>query len=317
VFCGFVTDDWWSTSIKPIFVDDNWNLTKLAGVVLLSAILMFFDHRGQHLSSVRNVLSTFLTPLVYLADMPGELALWSGERIRSRDELFQENQSLKDEIFILKTQLQKLVALRAENAQLRNLLGTEQKVEGRRLVAEIINVASDPSVHEIIINKGRSEGVFVGQAVLDAYGVMGQVIEVSALTSRILLLTDPRHAIPVRDERSGERSIALGTGQLDHITLQYVRSTADIQVGDLLLSSGIGERFPDGYPVAVVTEIRQQPGEPYMDITAATKAHLARTGQVLLIWPDREFNLESRSSEPPSSSVESSASDHSPAIPEG
>ncbi len=264
-------------------------------MVLLSAILMFFDHRGQHLNALRNFLSTFLTPLVYVADMPGELALWSGERIRSRDELFQENQSLQDEVFILRTQLQKLVALKAENAQLRNLLGTEQKVEGRRLVAEIINVATEPSVHEILINKGSRHGVYSGQAVLDAYGVMGQVIDVSAFTSRILLITDPRHAIPVRDERSGERSIALGNGQLDYLTLQYVRSTADIQVGDLLLSSGIGERFPDGYPVATVTEVNKQPGEPYMDITAATKAHLARTGQVLLIWPDREFNLEQNS----------------------
>ncbi len=257
---------------------------------------MFFDHRGQHLNALRNFLSTFLTPLVYIADMPGELALWSGERIRSRDELFQENQSLKDEVFILRTQLQKLVALKAENAQLRNLLGTEQKVEGRRLVAEIINVATDPSVHEILINKGSTHGVYRGQAVLDAFGVMGQVIDVSTFTSRILLITDPRHAIPVRVERSGERSIALGDGQLDYLTLQYVRSTADIQVGDLLLSSGIGERFPDGYPVATVTEVNKEPGEPYMDITAATKAHLARTGQVLLIWPDREFNLEQENS---------------------
>lgn len=228
--------------------------------------------------------------------MPGELALWSGERIRSRDELFQENQSLKDEVFILRTQLQKLVSLKAENAQLRNLLGTEQKVEGRRLVAEIINVATDPSVHEILINKGSTHGVYPGQAVLDAFGVMGQVVDVSTFTSRILLITDPRHAIPVRVERSGERSIALGDGQLDYLTLQYVRSTADIQVGDLLLSSGIGERFPDGYPVATVTEVNKEPGEPYMDITAATKAHLARTGQVLLIWPDREFNLEQKES---------------------
>ena len=115
-------------------------------------MFMFADHKGQHLNTLRNFLSTFLTPLVYIADLPGELAFWSGDRIRSRDELFEENQSLKDEVFILRTQLQKLVSLKAENAQLRNLLGTEQKVEGRRLVAEIINVARDPFVHEILLN---------------------------------------------------------------------------------------------------------------------------------------------------------------------
>lgn len=257
---------------------------------------MFADHRGQHLDSLRNLLSTFLTPLVYLADLPGELAFWSGERIRSRDELFAENQVLKDEVFILRTQLQKLVSLKAENAQLRNLLGTEQKVEGRRLVAEIINVAGDPAAHEIIINKGQRHDVYRGQAVLDAFGVMGQVTEVSAFTSRVLLITDPRHAIPVRVERSGERSVALGEGELDFVSLQYVRNTADIRVGDLLLSSGIGERFPDGYPVATVINISRNPGEPYARIEASTQAHLARTGQVLLIWPDKEFITDQQDS---------------------
>lgn len=256
-------------------------------------MFMFADHKGQHLNTLRNFLSTFLTPLVYIADLPGELAFWSGDRIRSRDELFEENQSLKDEVFILRTQLQKLVSLKAENAQLRNLLGTEQKVEGRRLVAEIINVARDPFVHEILLNKGTNHGVFLGQAVLDAYGVMGQVSQVSMLTSRVLLITDPRHAIPVRVERSGERSVALGDGQLDNVTLQYVRNTADIEVGDLLLSSGIGERFPDGYPVATVTDVTRDPGAPYAKVTAATEAHLARTGQVILIWPDKELDLTS------------------------
>ncbi len=256
---------------------------------------MFADHRGQHLDALRNTLSTFLTPLVYLADLPGELAFWSGDRIRSRDELFKENQILKDEIFILRTQQQKLVALKAENAQLRNLLGTERKVEGKRLVAEILNVASDHWVHEVLINKGLSHQVYEGQAVLDAHGVMGQVIEVSQLTSRVLLITDPRHAIPVRVKRSGERSVALGIGKLDQVTLQYVRNTADIQVGDLLLSSGIGERFPDGYPVATVTAIRRVDGAPYAEVEASTSAHLARTGQVLLIWPDRDVDYQQSS----------------------
>nr|WP_144391486.1 rod shape-determining protein MreC [Pleionea sediminis] len=275
-----------------MFVDQTSNLSRLLFAIVLSAIFMFADHRGQHLDSVRNLLSTFLTPLVYIADLPSELAFWSGERIRSRDELFSENQALKDEVFILRTQLQKLVSLKAENAQLRNLLGTEQKVEGRRLVAEIVNVAGDPSAHELLINKGTAHDVFVGQAVLDAYGVMGQVTEASALTSRVLLITDPRHAIPVRVERSGERSVALGEGRFDFISLQYVRNTADIQVGDLLLSSGIGERFPDGYPVATVIKVTQNPGEPYARVEASTEAHLARTGQVLLIWPDKEFQTE-------------------------
>lgn len=231
-----------------------------------------------------------------MADLPGELANWSGERIRGRDDLFKENQSLKDEVFILRTQLQKLVALKAENAQLRNLLGTEKKVEGKRLVAEIINVASDPNTHELLINKGSRDEVYVGQAVLDADGVVGQVISVSLLTSRVLLITDPRHAIPVRVERSGERSIAIGIGQqVDTLRLQYVRNTADIRIGDLILSSGIGERFPDGYPVATIVKIERDPGKRYAVVEASTEAQLARTGQVLLIWPDRDPRTQSNS----------------------
>ncbi len=257
---------------------------------------MFFDHRFQHLTAVRSFLATFVTPLVYISDVPSALAFWSGERIRSRDELFKENQLLKDEVFILNAQIQKLVALKAENAQLRNLLGTEKKLEGQRLVAEIIDVASKPGVHEIIINKGESSGVFVGQATIDAAGIIGQVTEVSRWTSRVLLITDPRHAIPVRVERSGERSVALGLGEFDHLELQFVRATADIQVGDLLLSSGIGQRFPDGYPVATISDISYQEGAAYVTVIATTAANLARSGNVLLIWPDKESSVESESS---------------------
>ncbi|MCO7224061.1 rod shape-determining protein MreC [Pleionea sp. CnH1-48] len=264
---------------------------RLFVAVVCSAVLMFFDHRDRHLETFRHTLSTFLTPLIYVADLPSEFFFWGGERIMTRDQLSKSNQQLKDEIFILRTQLQKLVALKAENAQLRNLLGTQQKLDGRRLVADIINVATEPGAHEIVINKGSVQGVFVGQAVLDAYGVIGQVISVSSLHSRILLITDSRHAIPVRVERSGERAVALGGGQLNHLSLQYVRSTADIKEGDLLLSSGIGERFPDGYPVASVTKLVTDSNRSYAVVEATTVAHLARTGQVLLIWPDESSDV--------------------------
>ena len=290
-------------TIKPIFVADTSYLTRLFIAAVLSAALMFADHRGQHLNNLRATLATLLTPLLYLADIPNELAFWGGERIRSRDELAKENQILKDERFILQTQIQRLIALKAENAQLRKLLGTADKLEGQRLVAEIIDVGSDDSKHEIVINKGSAHGVYLGQAVIDAYGVMGQVVEVSYFTSRVLLITDPTHSIPVRVERSGERSIAVGTGQLDFLSLQYVRSTADIQQGDLLLSSGIGERFPDGYPLGTVTHVFISPSAPFAKVEVAAEAHLARTGQVLLIWPDQEasdtdLELESKASGP-------------------
>ncbi len=251
---------------------------------VLSAVLMFFD---SSFSPVRNVFATVAAPLFYIVDLPKQLMVWGGARIQSREVLFRENQSLKNEVFILKGQLQTLINMKVENEELLNLLGTEQKIEGRKLVAEIIQVATDPFTHEIVINKGALDGVYKGQAVVDAYGVMGQVIRVTPLTSRVLLITDTRHSIPIRSERSGERAVAYGRGDdLNVISLQYVRSTADFQEGDVLLSSGIGERFPSGYPVAVVERIKTNSDSAYMLVEATTIAHLSRSGQVLLIWPE-------------------------------
>lgn len=247
---------------------------------------MFIDHHQRHLQGLRKVLTTFVTPIVFLADMPAAFFAWGGGNLASRSQLRQENVRLKDESLILKTQLQTLVGLQAENARLRNLLGTENKSVGRKMVAEIFQVDSDPFSLKFQINKGEIHGVFLGQTVIDAYGIVGQVVEVSPLISKVLMVSDVTHAIPVKVNRNGVRSTAVGTGQIKQLSLQFVPDTMDIKVGDLLLSSGLGQRFPSGYPVARVTSVEHDPAVPFAQIFAVPEAKLEQNALVLLVWSD-------------------------------
>jgi len=247
---------------------------------------MFVDHHEKHLKGVRSALGTIISPIVYLADIPQELFSWGGESLVSRSYLRQENQRLTDESVILKAQLQKYIALQAENARLRNLLGTENDTLERRLLAEIIQIDDDPFRLDLVINKGYLDDVYVGQTVIDASGVVGQVTSVYATTSVVLMISDASHAIPVRVARNNVRSIAAGSGLIDQLFLKNVTLTTDIIVGDLLISSGLGQKFPVGYPVATVTKVEHDPGRAYAIIFAKPIARLKKLSSVLLVWTE-------------------------------
>ena len=249
---------------------------------------MFVDHHEKHLKGVRSALGTIISPIVYLADIPQEFFSWGGESLVSRSYLRQENQRLTDESVILKAQLQKYIALQAENARLRNLLGTENDTLERRLLAEIIQIDDDPFRLDFIINKGYLDDVYVGQTVIDASGVVGQVTSVYATTSVVLMISDASHAIPVRVARNNVRSIAAGSGLIDQLFLTNVTLTTDIVVGDLLISSGLGQKFPVGYPVATITQVKHDPGRAYAIIVAKPIAHLERLSSVLLVWTENK-----------------------------
>jgi len=247
---------------------------------------MFVDHREKHLQGLRTTLGTIVTPILYLADIPQEFFAWSGESLVSRSQLRQENQRLNDESNILKAQLQKYIALQTENSRLRNLLGTENKTLERRLLAEIIQIDNDPFTIDFIINRGAMDDVYVGQTVIDAQGVVGQVINVYASTARVLMISDVSHSIPVRIARNNVRSIAAGSGQINQLILKNVTDTTDIKVGDTLISSGLGQKFPVGYPVATVTKVEHDPGKAYAIIFARPTAKLEQIASVLLVWTD-------------------------------
>lgn len=252
----------------------------------LAATLMVLDYRYDYLSSARKGVSTALAPIYFLANLPNEIASWADNNIVSRNDLLAENRNLKDELLILKAQNQRLIGLESENARLRSLLGSSRTLRGKRVIAEVLNIDSSLFTNELLLNKGSLDGVFVGQAVVDSEGVMGQIIRVSTVTSRMILLNDQKHAIPVRIDRNGVRAIAQGDGR--SLYLRHLPNTVDIKEGDILLSSGLGQKFPDGYPVAKVTSVTRQPSQPYAEILAEPTANINRANHVLLLWPYRE-----------------------------
>jgi len=197
----------------------------------------------------------------------------------------QENARLKANDLLLRSRLQKLLALEHENAQLKELLQSTSHISGNIKVAQLLAVDLDPTVQQIILDKGKHDHVYVGQPVLDAYGVMGQAIDVGLLTSKILLLTDPRFAISVKDQRNGFRAIAVGTGTTSRLVLLYVNDENRVAVGDLFVTSGLGLHFPVGYPVGVVASVKKVPGKRFIQVSLVPSAHFDRTQQVILAWP--------------------------------
>ena len=252
--------------------------------ILLSLILLVLDHRFHHLQHVRSTLAFLTYPLHYVADLPFTATTWLDETTRSRDSLIAQNRKLKDRNLHLLAELQKYEALQAENMRLRDLVDSSFKVGDRVLVAELSSVDLDPYKQQVIIKKGAASGAFEGQPVLDAHAVMGQVISVTPFSSTVLLITDTSHALPVQVLRNGLRTIAVGTGRIDELKLPYLPTNSDIAEGDLLVTSGLGGKFPPGYPVATVTRIDRSPDAPFSSVLAQPRAHLDRSREVLLVW---------------------------------
>ncbi len=257
-------------------------LVQLLIALLASSALMVLDYRYSYLNSLRSAFSTLVSPVYYLANMPSEVANWADNNIVSRGQLLEKNQELKDQLMILKAQNQRLIGLESDNARLRALLGSGRKLRGKRLIAELIDVNTSNYAREIMLNKGSSDGVYLGQAVVDSDGVMGQVVNVASYSSRIILINDPKHAIPVKNNRNGIRAIARGNGL--NLNLMYLPVTIDIRQGDLLLSSGLGEKFPEGFPVAKVVSVTRENDQPYLEVIAEPTANISTANHVLLLW---------------------------------
>jgi rod shape-determining protein MreC len=261
--------------------------------VALSTVLMVMDHKYDNLTSVRAGLSLIVYPLQQIIDLPGAVSDWFGESLATRRRLQEENDSLRMQQLMQKVQMQKLAALEAENIRLRALFDSSFEVGEKMLVAELMSVNLDPYKHQIVINKGELHDVYPGQPLLDARGVMGQVVHAGPYTSTAVLITDTSHAIPVQVNRTGLRTIALGSGTINRLDLPYIPNNADIKPGDLLITSGLGGRFPPGYPVASVTAVRHDPGLTFSQVVATPMAELNRSREVLLVWPGISTTLDS------------------------
>jgi len=259
---------------------------RLLVLVVLSVALMVVDARFTVLKPVRSQMSLVLMQSYWIVDLPQRLYQGVASQFGSRTELIAENEKLKTEALLLQGRLQKLAALTEQNVRLRELLNSSALVNEKVEVAELIGMDPNPFTHRIIINKGERDGVVLGQPVLDARGLMGQVVELMPYTSRVLLLTDTTHSIPVQVNRNGLRAIASGTGNPERLELRHVADTADIKEGDLLVSSGLGQRFPAGYPVATVKEVVHDSGQPFAIVRAVPTAALNRSRYLLLVFSD-------------------------------
>jgi rod shape-determining protein MreC len=250
----------------------------------LSILLLVTDHRNNYLDGTRKAIGAAVYPLRIIVDTPVSLWRWATDATANRNELRLENGRLKAENLLTSARLQRFSALEAENSRLRDMLEATTRVRDEVRVAEIMSVSSNPFRHLLVIDKGTRNGVYDGQAIIDADGVVGQVIEAGLLSSQGLLISDPDHALPVQVNRNGLRTIAVGTGDYESLDLPFLPNNADIKVGDLLVTSGLGGAFPAGYPVAIVSEATRLPQEPFAYVTARPAAALNQVREIMLIW---------------------------------
>jgi rod shape-determining protein MreC len=256
-------------------------------LLILAVTLMVLDHRNQHLVEVRKDLAAMLHPIQLLVSAPANINRQISESLNSRSNLIEENRRLKREALALNARMLRMTALEAENARLRALLDSTKKVGDDSLIAEILSVDLNPFRNMILINRGSNDGAYIGQAVIDADGIIGQIIRDRRVSSEAMLITDVDHAIPVELVRNRLRTIAVGTGELNRLSLPYLPVSADIRDGDVFITSGLGGKFPPGYPVGTVRSVRSVPGLPFLAVDAEPAAALNRIREVLLITPPK------------------------------
>ncbi|MGL5039365.1 MAG: rod shape-determining protein MreC [Aeromonas sp.] len=274
--------------MKPIFGRGPSLQLRLFLAVIISVAVIVADSRFDVFTHVRVYLSSLVSPLQYIANAPGMLLDSMSDQVQTRASLIEQTKQQEQQLFTLRSRLLKLDQLQHENQRLRELLGSSVHNESRKMVAELLSVDSDPFSHQVLINKGTLDGAYNGQAVINDQGVIGQLFHVGTTTSRVLLITDPTHGIPVRVQRNDLRAIASGSGELDKLELRNLPRNTDIKVGDLLVTSGLGGRFPEGYPVATVTRSEFVEGKPFAQIEAKPLVALDRLRYLLLLWTDKK-----------------------------
>lgn len=260
-------------------------LTRLAFVLGFSLLAMFADTKIENVATFRAYLTSFVSPLQYLANMPGVMLSWSANNLSSRQSLLEENEKLIAQMTMMNERLQRFVVLQQENQNLRTLLDAPVQEEMHKMIAQLMAVDNNPYSHQILINKGGIDGVFAGQSVLDENGIIGQIVEVGTTNSRVLLISDVTHAVPARVSRNNVTVVVSGIGDVNELSLEHVPHSTDIKEGDILVSSGLGNVFPQGYPVAIVSSIIRDESQPFAQVKAIPSAKLDRIKYLLLLWP--------------------------------
>jgi len=284
--------------MQTLFIRGPSATVRMFVLVIASVALMTVDQRWQSLELARSTLSGVLYPLQYTIDLPIRMYYWADEVLSTQQALLEKNREYEARHLENRVQLQKLDIIEKENERLRKLLGAIPKTTERLLISEIINVDVDPYKQLIVLNKGQNHDVYQGQPIIDALGIMGQVVHVGPFSSTAMLITDASHAIPVQINRTGLRAIAFGTGKMDQLSLRHLPHNVDIKVGDLLITSGLGETFPPNFPVAIISKVERPAGEPFAVIEANPHAELEKSREVLLVWRNAPEKAEPETSEP-------------------
>jgi rod shape-determining protein MreC len=225
-------------------------------------------------------------PIKYMVDWPIKFSHYVFTSLSTNQDLIEKNTNLQAKNSLLEAKLQKFIDLEKENKELRTLLGSNPQPDERILVAQILVIQAEPYLSQIVIDKGTKDGVYLNQPVIDAKGIVGQVVETDAYSSRVMLVTDSRNAVPVRVVRTGMHAIALGNGALGTLSLAHIPITADIKEGDELVSSGLGQRYPNGYPVGIVKRVSREMANDFAAVIVEPSAQLNHIRLVLLIWPN-------------------------------
>lgn len=275
-------------SQSQLFTQKKQSSTRFLLAILLSFVILLSDTHYNQLGGVRLSLTFLVAPLQYAVDYP--VRVWHGfsAMVSAKKTLIDENVKLHYQQTVLEAQLQKLKIIRKENAELKQLLSAATNANTHAMAAQILAVDTSTNRQLLVLNKGKRDGVYVGQPVLDAKGIMGQIVDVGSMTSTMLMISDGKSAVPVQNNRTGERAILVGTNTVNQLSLINSPKTSSINAGDLLVTSGLGRRYPEGYPVGIVKEVINTPGEEFSKVIVAPLASLNSSHLVLLIWPGEE-----------------------------
>ena len=277
--------------MNPIFKHGPSPQHRLVLVLFCSALLIFFDYKMASFESLRGYLQSLVSPLQYLANTPKQAMTWASENITTRQQLMAENQQFRLNELKFHQQTMQLDIIKQENERLRSLLASPLRSELKKMVAEILSVDSDPYSHQVVINRGAGDGVYEGQPVIDALGVVGQILHVGQTTSRVILITDISHAVPVRVQRNGLRLLASGSGQIDRLNHNFVPQSADIKTGDVLVTSGLGGKYPEGYPVSTVSFVSNDESREFVQVYSTPIAQIDRLRYLLLLSNEKPVSI--------------------------
>ena len=263
--------------------EKNYSAYRLIFMIVLSSVLMYQDYQGTYTIKLRSYLSASLYPIQYLINLPNNLQKSFYANFLNREEIISQNQQLKEENLNLKSQMQQIYRLESENKRLYKLINSKPKTENTYLFADIVSTSKILNKHQILINRGSRNGIKLGSSIVNADGIVGHVIRDQIFASEVLLISDLEHAIPVEIVRTGLRSIAIGTGEFNKLRINTLPTNSNLQKDDIVITSGLGGRYPEGFPVGTITEISREVGNPFLEIEILPFANLKTINEVWVI----------------------------------